>query len=150
VLDQEPKGPVVLMGGSLGGAIALETAAEDSRISLAVAIAAFSDLRRAAKDRTPFFIGSAQVCEAFRLVEAEWGFAADEASPLAAAPRIRCPVLLVHGAEDHATPPSHSKRIFEALTCPKELILVPGLGHDDPLDEATWQGIDARIEAIRF
>jgi pimeloyl-ACP methyl ester carboxylesterase len=55
-------------------------------------------------------------------------------------------VLLVHGAEDTATPPDHSRRIFAALGCPKDLIVLEGVGHDDPLDEGTWERIEQGVE----
>ena len=65
-----------------------------------------------------------------------------------AAPAIRCPVLLIHGAEDSATPPDHSRRIFDALTCRKDLLLLPGVGHDDPLGAATWKRIGDEVVSI--
>jgi uncharacterized protein len=142
VLDREPAGPVVLLGGSLGGAVALECAADDPRISLVVAIAAFSDLRSVVEDRRPFFATRGQMESALEIAARDGGFRLEDASPVASAPRIRCPVLLVHGAEDCDTPPEHSKRIHAALTGGKELLLVPGLHHNDPIDEGTWKRIE--------
>jgi pimeloyl-ACP methyl ester carboxylesterase len=142
VLDREPAGPVVLLGGSLGGAVALECAADDPRISLVVAIAAFSDLRSVVEDRKPFFATRGQMESALGIAARDGGFRLEDASPVASAPRIRCPVLLVHGADDRDTPAEHSKRIHAALTGTKELILVPGMHHNDPVDEATWKRIE--------
>lgn len=145
VLDREPDGPVVLIGGSLGGAVALQCAADDPRISLVVAIAAFSDLRSVVEDRTPFFATHGQIESALEIAARDGGFRIEDASPVAAAPRIRCPVILVHGAEDHDTPPQHSKRIDAALTGTKELLLVPGMRHNDPIDEGTWKRIETAV-----
>jgi len=147
VLDAERPGtiPVALIGGSLGAAVALEAAAEDPRISLVVAIAPFCDLRTIAIERAPFFVGRERMEECLRLVERDGGFAVDDASPLAAAPRIRCPVLLVHGAEDRTTPPEHSRRIQAALSGERELIVVPGVGHYDPAGEAAWARIERAV-----
>lgn len=146
VLDGEPSGPVALIGFSLGASVALQAAAEDPRISVVVAIAPFSDLRTIVHDRTPFFLTRGQADEALRLAGLEGGFSIDDASPVACAPRIRCPVLIVHGAEDTATPPAHSQRIFDALACPKELYLEPGVGHEDPLGAEAWRRIEEAVE----
>ncbi|MFN0007730.1 MAG: alpha/beta hydrolase [Planctomycetota bacterium] len=148
ILDGEPSGPVTLIGFSLGASVALQAAADDPRISLVVAIAPFSDLRTIVHDRSPFFVTRGQAEEALRLAGLEGGFAVDEASPVACAARIRCPVLLVHGAEDTATPPDHSRRIFDALTCPKELLLESSVGHEDPLGAEAWKRIEEAVETL--
>lgn len=149
VLDGEPQGlPVILIGGSLGAAVALLAAADDPRISLVVAIASYSDLETIAIDRAPFFVGRAQVEESLRLAELEGGFSVADASPLAAAPRIRCPVLLVHGAEDVTTPPEHSRRIRAALAGEAELLVVPGVDHYDPAGPQTWARIEQAVVRI--
>jgi len=146
VLDGETPGPVVLIGFSLGASIALQAAALDPRVSLVVAISAFSDLHTIVHERAPFFISRRHVDEALRRAGVEAGFAVDEASPLAAAERVRCPVLLVHGSGDTATPPAHSQRIHAALTCEKELVLLPDAGHDDPLDDSLWKRIEEAVD----
>jgi dipeptidyl aminopeptidase/acylaminoacyl peptidase len=65
-----------------------------------------------------------------------------------AAARIKAPVLLIHGDRDRETPPAHSRRVFEALTGPKRLILVPGAGHNQSLRSAeVWSEIDRWIDA---
>ncbi len=147
LLDGEPAEPVVLIGGSLGGAVALQAAADDPRITLVVAIAAFSDLRSVVEDRTPFFATRGQVESALAIAAHDGGFRVEDASPVAAAPRIRCPVILVHGADDRDTPPEHSKRILAALTGTKELLLLPGMHHNDAVDETTWKRIEAAVNA---
>src|SRR6185295_19270284 len=54
----------------------------------------------------------------------------DEYSPLAAIEQIApLPLLLVHGERDVIIPPEHSKRLFAAAGEPKELWLVPDVGH---------------------
>lgn len=152
ILDARPADkralPVVLIGGSLGGAVALQAAAVDRRISLVVALATFSDLRTVATERAPFFARRGQIERALKLAENEGGFAIDDASPVAAAPMIRCPVLLVHGAIDELTPPDHSRRIHAALTSEKELIIVPGVNHDDPVGDEAWSRIEVAVRKM--
>jgi alpha-beta hydrolase superfamily lysophospholipase len=147
-LDQLPGGaPFVLLGNSMGAAIALQAAAEEPRIAAVVAISTFSDLRTAASQRAPFFASRANIDEAFRLAEAQGHFKVDDASPVAAAPRIACPVLLIHGADDGETPPAHSHRVYQALREPKRLILVPGAKHGNVLRPAVWNDIDAWLDS---
>lgn len=44
---------------------------------------------------------------------------------------IHVPVLFIHGLLDAQVPSSGSKKMFAAANEPKELILLPGSGHDD-------------------
>ena len=136
-------GPIVLMGTSLGAAVALQTAAIDTRPKAVVAAEVFSDLRRVASERAPWFLPSPIVRKAFRAAERRGGFAVDDVDVVASARAIRAPVLLIHGAADADTRPQHSRRVYEALAGPKRLIEVPGAGHNESLSEAAvWAEID--------
>lgn len=138
---------VVLLGGSYGASVALQAAALDPRISFVVSIAAFSDLRTIAHERAPFVVSDALVDEALALAGREAGFDVDDASAVRAASSIRCPVLVVHGLDDDETNPDHARRIFDALTGEKELMLLPGVDHDGPLGDEAWERIVARVRA---
>ena len=149
VIDAARAQPVVLIGASLGGAVALQTAAEDARVDGVVAAEVFSDLRTVARERAPFFLPDRILETAFRIAEQRGRFDIDVVSPAAAARRIRVPVLLIHGARDTETGPEHSQRIYEALAGPKRLIVVEGAGHNHSLsDGAIWSEIDRWIENI--
>lgn len=150
VLDTIDSGPVVLIGTSLGAAVALQTAAEDSRITAVVAAEAFSDLRSIARERTRFILTDATIGEAFRLAEQKARFEVDAVSPVECARRIRAPVLLLHGENDRDTRPEHSRRVYAALRGPKKLVLVPGARHDGALNPQTWLMVEAWVdEAVR-
>jgi pimeloyl-ACP methyl ester carboxylesterase len=144
-LDRLGGGPLLALGVSLGAAVALQAAADDPRIALVVAVAPFSDLRTVAAERVPFFASRANIDQAFRLAEAEAAFRADDVNPAAAAARIRVPVLVIHGADDRDTPPSHSERIYRALSGPRKLLVVPGAHHSDVLTADAWREIDAWV-----
>ena len=140
-------GPVVLIGTSLGAAVALQQAASDPQVASIVAAEVFSDLRTVATERAPRFLPPPTIRKAFRIAEQHGGFLVDAVSPMAAARSIRAPTLLIHGAEDHETPPAHSQRVYEALAGPRRLILVPGAGHNQSLNApAIWVEIDKWIE----
>jgi pimeloyl-ACP methyl ester carboxylesterase len=147
VIDRVESPPVVLLGSSLGAAVALQTAAEDDRIAVVVGVATFSDLRTVAGERAPFFASRRNIEEAIKLAEDAGKFRFDEVSPAAAAPKIRAPVLLVHGEKDQETPPAHSQRVYDALRSPRRLILVPNAAHNNALTPEVWRQIDDWIFA---
>ena len=147
VVDTLRPGPVVLIGTSLGAAVALQEAADDPRIAAVVAAETFSDLRTVAAERAPFFFTRTSIARALRLAEEQARFEVNAAAPVAAAPRIRAAVLLIHGERDVETPPAHSQRVFAALDGPKRLLLVPGAGHNGSLRGEVWAEIDRWIDA---
>jgi uncharacterized protein len=149
VLDTVPPGPVVLIGTSLGAAVALQEAADDLRVVTVVAAETFSDLRAVATERAPAFFTRGTIDRAFALAQAQGAFRVDEASPVRAAARIAIPVLLIHGAADVDTPPAHSERVRAALKGPSKLMLVPGAHHNESLNgAATWTRIEEWIESL--
>jgi len=147
VVDGLPPGPVVLMGTSLGAAVALQEAAGDRRVTAVIAAESFSDLRTVASERAPWFLPATVIRKAFQVAEQRGGFLVDAVSPMEAARAIRAPVLLIHGADDRETPSAHSQRIFENLAGPRRLLLVPGAGHNQSLSApAAWVDIERWIE----
>ena len=132
----------ILLGVSLGGAVALQAAADDPRVIGVVAVASFSDLEAIARDRAPLLASEGQLREAMALAGSEGRFRIEDVSPVEAARRLTVPVLLVHGADDRETRPVHSQRILAALAARQRLILVPGAGHGDALGRA-WGEVDA-------
>ena len=147
VIDAFGHGPIVVLGTSLGAAVALQEAASDPRVTTVVAAESFSDLRTVATERAPFVFTPWSIKQAFDLAEQRGRFRVDEVSPQKAAAMIHVPVLLVHGAADVETPPDHSRRIHDALQGPKRLILVPGVGHNHSLQADLWSQIDRWIDS---
>ena len=148
-LDALKADRVVLFGSSLGAAVALQAAPLDARIARRDrGVAVLQPRRGRARPR-------ALVCdgrggrERAHDCRAKGGFDVDDAAPVALAPRIRVPVLLIHGERDRDTRPEHSRRIEAALTGPKRLLIVPGAGHDDTLrGAAVWAEIEAWLSAL--
>jgi pimeloyl-ACP methyl ester carboxylesterase len=149
VIDIVRTRPILLIGSSLGAAVALQTAAEDARVSGVVAAEVFSDLRTVVRERAPFFVPNRMIAKALELAGQRGRFDVEAVSPTAAARRIRVPVLLIHGARDTDTRPEHSQRVYDALAGPKRLILVNGAGHNRSLSSgAIWDEIDQWIEDV--
>jgi pimeloyl-ACP methyl ester carboxylesterase len=139
---------VVAMGVSLGGAVAIQDAAEDPRIIEVIAVSAFASMREAVRDRVPVFLRAGALEPAFREAEALGHMKVDGADTAAAARSVRVPTLLLHGTGDTVVPPVQAREIEAALVGPSELVMVPGAGHDDVLaSELAWRAILQWIEA---
>jgi len=110
-------GPIGVFGFSLGGAIALTTAAEDARIRAVVAYAPFADLLDLAREvYAHFWVLREPLVQAMRC----WGrivLGVDltRPSPAEAAKRLSIPVLVVHSRRDEQIPFSHAERLRKAL-----------------------------------
>jgi uncharacterized protein len=150
LIDSVAEGPVILFGTSLGAAIAMQEAAADPRVTMVIAAEIFSDLRTVAVERAPSILPSWMIDKAFAVAESRGRFVVADVSPVDAAKRLTIPVLLIHGAEDADTRPSHSERVFAALRGPRRLLLVPGAGHNHSLSrEETWRVIDEWIDTMK-
>ena len=108
---------VGVFGFSLGGAVALLTAAEDPRIRAIVAYAPFADLRTLGRELYGWmWLGRYPFVEAM-LVWSRLLFGVDitRPSPAEAAARVAVPVLLVHSRQDEQIPFRHAERLQAAL-----------------------------------
>ena len=116
-LDTRGVPAVGVFGFSLGGAVALLTAAEDPRIRAIVAYAPFADLKVLGRELYGWmWVGRYPFVEAMLL----WSrllFGADitRPSPAEAAARVAVPVLLVHSRQDEQIPFRHAERLRAAL-----------------------------------
>lgn len=135
-----------LVGVSLGAAVAIMAAADDPRIRGVVAAAPFATLAGVARERAPRYAPRALVRAAFSRAEREGGFRIAEASPLAAAPQVHVPVLLVHGEDDRVVVPHHSRDLYARLGGPRRLVMVKGAGHSDAIPRI-WPEVDAWLAA---
>jgi len=148
VIDTIRARPIVLMGTSLGAAVAVQEAAEDDRVSAIVAAEIFSDLRTIATERAPRFFSRGAIGRALDVAEDRARFDVDAVSPQQAARRLAIPVLVIHGATDTETVPAHSERVFAALRGPKRQIVVPGVGHNQSLTGPVWQEIERWVASV--
>lgn len=148
VLDTVRPGPIILVGSSLGAAVALQLAAIDNRVMAVIAAECFSDLRTVVKERAPFFFTPGVIGRAIQLAEQQGQFQIDIVSPAAAARTIMVPALIIHGEADLDTPPDHSRRVFASLAGPKQLILVHGARHNESLQGTIWTDIENWIDKV--
>ena len=132
---------VFALGSSMGAAIALQSAAVETRIVGVVAESSFCDLREVTYDyaglhwspwlgKTLFRPGTWTLISTARK---EGGFSANDVSPEKSVAARPFPVLLICDGSDHIIPCRHTRRIFNAATGPKELWDVPGADHASAL-----------------
>lgn len=135
-LERQPEaspGCIALLGHSVGAAAALLAAARLRKPAAVVALAAFRHpeivMRRfLALHRVPYRPLGWLIC---RYVERVIGERFDGIAPVNTAARVRCPTLVLHGADDTTTPPEDSEAIAASL--PEglgRLTILPGVGHD--------------------
>jgi pimeloyl-ACP methyl ester carboxylesterase len=142
-------GPVVLLGSSLGAAVALQAAVQQPRVTAIVAAEVFSDLHTVARDRVSALLPDWFIRRTFHQAGRRGHFDALAVSPQDAARRLHIPVFLIHGAEDVDTPPEHSRRVYAALQGPKRLFMVERVGHSRSLSvPAVWTHVDEWLENV--
>jgi acetyl esterase/lipase len=137
LVRREATGPVVIVGHSVGGQLALLHAA---RADAVVALAPVTDLVRGFAEG----IGEDAVIEFMGVTPDEDPAAYAAASPIVSTPP--CPVLVVHGADDARVPVAHTRDyVATARAAGADITLhePPELSHlaiIDP-DAAHWAGV---------
>jgi fermentation-respiration switch protein FrsA (DUF1100 family) len=62
--------------------------------------------------------------------------------------QVRCPVLVIAGAEDRIVPLEHSRRLFDAVPAAKKLVVLPGADHNDAELSSGRQMIAAVVQFL--
>jgi dipeptidyl aminopeptidase/acylaminoacyl peptidase len=132
-----------VIGISLGGAAALLGDAGPLPADALVLQAVYLDIRSAIRNRLEERLGGLLAAVGEPLLSYQsWlrqGVGPDRLSPLATMPKVKTPVLVIGGAEDHYTPEAETRALFAAAGGTKELWIVPGLGHAGMSDAATQE-----------
>jgi len=106
---------IILLGESLGCAVAVEVALTRPCTGIALETP-FLSVPALARVHYPFVPGF--------LVRSRY----DTESKIA---RVAPPKLFVAAAQDDVAPPAQARRLFDLARSPKELLVVPGAGHND-------------------
>lgn len=134
LLHERDAGPVSLVGSSLGGAVALIYTGKFGSISSLVTLASvsrpaaiFSDLLSYEEIESWRATGSHDFDEG----SLGYGFYEDalDQDVLAAAARITCPALFIHGSWDEVVPPSSSRDLYAAASGRRRCIEIEGADH---------------------
>jgi uncharacterized protein len=106
--------PVVYFGRSLGAAVAAHLAEEDPPAAL-VLETPFTSVRAMANATLP---GAGY-------------FFRTRYDTLARVPKVRAPLLVLHGDADEVVPLQHGRAVFEAAREPKRFVVIAGARHND-------------------
>jgi dipeptidyl aminopeptidase/acylaminoacyl peptidase len=125
-------GRIALLGHSVGAGAALLAASRLPGVMAVASVAAFSHpasmMRRwLATRRVPEWPVGRYV---LGYVQRTIGHRFDDIAPVTTIARVRCPVLLVHGADDDVVPLDDAHRIFAARAHEAVELLVLAGGHD--------------------
>jgi uncharacterized protein len=123
---------VTLVGISAGGAVAIAAAAQEPRIQRLVTIGAFADLGETIQQQVPW-LPAWWRWRAIQTAERIGQFEVKATSPVQAIQTLKCPVLIVHGAEDTYIPIANGQQLFAAAPLPKEFYPIAGASHENML-----------------
>lgn len=132
------------LGVSMGGAIALQSAAVEPRIEAVVAESPFANLQEVSYDYAGLDVSPLlgktlfrpAVMVAMHSVTKESGFDPRDVSPEKAVAERSFAVLLICGTRDRRIPCRHAQRIYTPARGPKQLWIVDGAGHAAALGHA--------------
>jgi len=105
---------ILLWGRSLGGAMAVQLAAEEAPRGL-ILESTFSSFRDVADVHRPAI---------------SWLVPEDRLNSVTAIQKVRCPLLQSHGTIDRVVPYNLGKKLYAAAAEPKTLLTFEGYGHD--------------------
>ena len=129
-----PGVPLIVLGRSLGTALALHVAAALDPEGLAL-LTPFTSILDVAKSHYPYLPVALFLRQKFLML------------PDAAA--CRAPALFLLSEKDEIAPPGLGRALFTAYCGPKELVELAGADHNDPLDhEAYWQALRGYLASL--
>ncbi|MBF0674715.1 alpha/beta hydrolase [Pseudomonas sp.] len=128
--------PLVVLGQSLGGAVAATLVAQSppDQVSALILDSAFSSYRRIAREK----LAEPWLTTLFRYPLA-WTIRDDYSPEHYLAQRPSIPVLIMHGCADLVVPCSHGKRIHQLAGEPAWLWLSPEARHQEMLSRQHWR-----------
>ena len=132
---------VGLHGESMGAGIALQNIAIDARIYFCIDDCGYSDARdlfqhRLEKDYN--IKKSLIVSLASKISKMRVGWEFKDVSPITTLPRLKIPILFIHGEVDDYVPTFMCKQMYEVKKGSKDIYIVPNAGHA----ESYWNNKD--------
>jgi hypothetical protein len=125
---------IVMVGESLGGAVAVDLAAKDGARGL-VLLNTFSSAPDVAAAHYPWL--------PVRLLMRT------QLNSAAIIGNYHGPLLQTHGDHDRIAPLASARKLFDAANEPKQFILNPGGDHNDDLARAFWPALDKFIAELK-
>ncbi len=141
ILQQDPEAQIVLHGQSMGAATALMMTGEDTvsdHIAAVISDSAYTDAYSMFGEKIkewfdlPAFPLVDSACVVLKL---RGGYDLKDASALNAVQKSDTPTLFIHGDEDAMISVQMTKDLYEAASCPKEILIIEGAGHAQAQDK---------------
>ncbi len=127
-------GKIGVFGTSMGGAVAIQAAALDHRISAVVSEGSFTALRTIFVDyqkriiKLPWhFLRNVALVQSQKMAN----FKARLVAPIEDIKRVRVPVLISHGKNDSFIKAEYAQSLYDAANEPKQLVIVDRAEHND-------------------
>ncbi|MDI6765587.1 MAG: alpha/beta hydrolase [Bacteroidota bacterium] len=143
-------GKIGLFGTSMGAAVAIQSAAIDSRIAAVAAENSFATLRTIFDDyqkrmiKLPFhYLRNLVIIHS----ELRAKFKASQVSPLESISNIHIPILFIYGTADHLIKHQYSILLYECANQPKEIYPIEGASHNNIWEIA---GIEYEQRLLNF
>jgi len=124
---------IVLMGRSLGGAVAIDMAAADGARGLIIE-STFTSL--------PDMAGELLPMTPAKWLMSNWLDSLDKIS------KYRGPLLHSHGRDDSLIPFEQGQQLFAAANQPKRFLAIPGTDHNDQQPAGYYRAVDAFIDQL--
>lgn len=141
ILSQDPEAQIIIHGQSMGASTALIMTGEESLSDHVVAVVsdcAYTDAYSMFGDKVTewFYLPAFPLVDSARVVlKLRGGYDLMDASAIDAVSKSTTPTLFIHGASDAMISVQMSKDLYEAASCPKELLIVEGAGHAQAPDK---------------
>ncbi|SUD31219.1 alpha/beta hydrolase [Pseudomonas fluorescens] len=129
VLQPDP-GKRLIYGHSLGGAVAIDLAAELGQQAAAKELP--PPVRGLVIESTFTSLADVAAAVANTSLPVRW-LLSQKFDSIDKIANIHMPLLVVHGLDDRYVPPRFSQQLFDAAQEPKHLLLIPGASHNNSL-----------------
>ncbi|WP_298194645.1 alpha/beta fold hydrolase [Novosphingobium sp.] len=130
-----PGSRIGIIGFSLGGAASLLGRNGPLEADALVLEGVYPDIRHAIRNRIATRLGAfaAWLIEPLLSFQSlpRFGVWPSQIAPIRAATRLHSPVMVVGGAADTNTPPEETRALYRSINAPKQLLILPGIGHDE-------------------
>ncbi|MGL5082408.1 MAG: alpha/beta hydrolase [Microcoleaceae cyanobacterium] len=110
---------IFIFGHSLGGAIAIQLATQHPEIAGLIVECSFTSIRNMIDFQRKYWMFPIDFLLTQRF------------DSIAKVPYLEMPTLFTHGTEDQVIPIQMSQELFAASSDPKQLLIIPGAGHNN-------------------
>jgi hypothetical protein len=132
--ERTPENAIVLLGESLGGAVAVDLAGKDGATGL-ILESTFSSLRDVAASHYAKVLTDVLV--------------ADRLDSAVTIKKYHGPLLQSHGDRDRTVPYELARKLFDAANEPKQFIRLPGKDHNDPKTGEYYRAVGRFLSDLR-